>query len=313
MQSGNSVTAPIESAIARTKEILFQPFNAEKWFVLGFCVFLANLAEGGGFSTGNVFRQGSSPDAQTFQKMGAWLSGHLILVLGLGLLLLLLSITLVAIFQWLSSRGHFMFLDCVVQDRARITEPWRRFKKLGDDLFCFRFLLGLAWLGSFIIVGLMAWLIARPDITARHFGGLALSAVLVGSGLLVLTSLAFALVRVLLIDFVVPIMYRLDLRTVAAFALFRREILPGHMGAIALFYLIKLALGIAAAVIILAGTCLTCCIAGLPYLSSVFFLPVFVFFRCYSLFMLEQFDNDWNLASKVDTPDSEPGSNAPSR
>ncbi len=300
-----SVTAPIESAIERTRKIPFQPFNAEKWFVLGFCVFLANLASGGGggFRGGNAFRQAAQPDGQAFQKIGDWISSHLTLVIGIGLLFFLLIVALVALFQWLSSRGQFMFLDGVAQDRARVTEPWRRFRELGNNLFFFRFLLGLAWMGGFAIIGLMAWLIAKPDIAAGHFGGLALTAVILAGVFLVISALALAVLALLLMDFVVPIMYHRNLKTIEAFSIFRQEILPGHVGIFVLFYLMKLALGIAAAVIIVAGTCLTCCIAGLPYLSSVFFLPVFVFFRCYSLLFLEQFGNEWRLISRTDAPE----------
>lgn len=307
-----SVTAPIELAIGRTRKILFQPFSAEKWFVLGFCAFLANLTGGGGggYRGGNLVQK-SPANREAFQQVGDWISGHLMLVAGIGLLVLALVLALVALFQWLGSRGQFMFLDGVAQNRARVTEPWRRFRELGNSLFLFRFLLGLAWMGSFLIIGLMAWLIARPDIAARHFGGLALSALLVGGGLLLLTSLAFALAELLLLDFIVPIMYRLEVKTIEAISVFRQEILPGHTGAFVLFYLMKIALGLAAAVVIFAGTCLTCCIAGLPYLSSVAFLPIFVFFRCYSLCFLEQFGEEWRLMGSLDAPEIERGSSAP--
>ncbi len=36
-----SVTNPISAALDRTKRILFKPFDIGKWFVLGFCAFLA--------------------------------------------------------------------------------------------------------------------------------------------------------------------------------------------------------------------------------------------------------------------------------
>ena len=43
-----SVIDPINPAFARTKRILFQPFDFGKWLRLGFCAFLMGLAEGGG-------------------------------------------------------------------------------------------------------------------------------------------------------------------------------------------------------------------------------------------------------------------------
>jgi len=45
----------------------------------------------------------------------------------------------------------------------------------------------------------------------------------------------------------------------------------------------------------LLGCCLTCCVALLPYVSSVVFLPVHVFFRSYSLCFLEQFGEEWRI------------------
>lgn len=296
-----SVTVPIEPAFQRTQKILFQPFNVEKWFVLGFSAFLANLAGGGGggFRGMNVFRPGAQLGSQGLPKISDWYSGHLVLVVGAGLFILLLIIAFVALFQWLGSRGQFMFLDGVVHDRAQVAEPWKHFRELGNDLFLFQFLLGLAWLGSFVIIGVMVWLIVSPDLTAAHFGWHALTGAILGGGLLLIATLGMAVVVLLLTDFVVPIMYHRTLKTVEAFSVFWNEILPGHIGTFVLFYLMKLVLGIAAAVIIFAGTCLTCCIAGLPYLSSVFFLPIFVFFRCYTLSFLEQFGDAWHLMDRV--------------
>ena len=54
-------------------------------------------------------------------------------------------------------------------------------------------------------------------------------------------------------------------------------------------------LWIPALLLILLGCCFTCCVALLPYLSSVAFLPIFVFFRCYSLGFLAQFGEEWRI------------------
>src|SRR6188768_1111778 len=40
----------ISKAVERSKQLLFQPLKAEKWFALGFTVFLAQCGEGGGSS-----------------------------------------------------------------------------------------------------------------------------------------------------------------------------------------------------------------------------------------------------------------------
>jgi hypothetical protein len=43
----------------------------------------------------------------------------------------------------------------------------------------------------------------------------------------------------------------------------------------------------ATGMIMVLGTLFTCCLAGLPYVSSVVFLPIFVFRRAYSLYVLQ--------------------------
>ena len=90
-------------------------------------------------------------------------------------------------------------------------------------------------------------------------------------------------------------MYRRHLGTTDAWALLRRELLPGNGWRFVGFYLMNILLWIPAILLILLGCCLTCCMALLPYLSSVAFLPIFVFFRCYSLGFLAQFGEDWRI------------------
>jgi hypothetical protein len=46
-QTGISVIDPISPAIDRVKLILFQPFDLAKWFVIGFCAWLAYLGQRG--------------------------------------------------------------------------------------------------------------------------------------------------------------------------------------------------------------------------------------------------------------------------
>ena len=49
-----SVIEPINPAVERVKDVLFRPFDFGRWFVIGFCAWLAYLAEGG---TGNSTRR----------------------------------------------------------------------------------------------------------------------------------------------------------------------------------------------------------------------------------------------------------------
>jgi len=45
-----SVTLPVGPAIENVKRLLFRPFDLSKWFVIGFCAWLAYLGQRGGFN-----------------------------------------------------------------------------------------------------------------------------------------------------------------------------------------------------------------------------------------------------------------------
>ena len=52
---------------------------------------------------------------------------------------------------------------------------------------------------------------------------------------------------------------------------------------------------VAALILVMFLSCLTCCVAGLPYVGSVVFLPIYVFFRGYSLYFLAQCGEEWKM------------------
>ena len=289
-----SITDPIQPAYAYMRRLLFEPFSAKKWFLLGFAAFLAHLADGGSFNfNSNPFNR--SRGGLDFEGALSWVTEHLPLVITLAVLAFIFILALSVLFQWLSSRGQFMFLDSVATDRIEIAEPWARFRGLGNQLFAFRLKLMLVGWGAFFIIGGLGVGIALPDIHARHFGMASILALVVAGGLLCLALLALVLVAMLLRDFVVPVMYRRNIGTAAAWSVLRKELLRGRAWIFVGFYLMNLLLGVVAALLMLLGCCLTCCLAVLPYLSSVVFLPIHVFFRCYSLKFLEQLGDEWRI------------------
>jgi len=291
-----SITDPIQPAIAHARRILFQPFSARKWFVLGFSAFLAHLGGGGSYNfNGNPFDHSASSGGPDFRPVTTWISEHLPLVIALAILFFLILLALSVLFQWLSSRGQFMFLDGVARNQADIAEPWTRLGRLGNQLFGFRFKLLLAGFALLFICGGLGALIALPDIQAHRFGATAITGLVVGGGCLLLGLLAILIISALLHDFVVPIMYHRLVGVTAAWATLRQELLPGNGWRFMGYYLMSFLLGIAAALLMLLGCCLTCCIAMLPYINSVVFLPLFVFFRCYSLEFLAQFGEEWRI------------------
>src|SRR6185312_9515828 len=72
-----SATEPIHRAITWTEQVLFKPFGIGKWFVLGFCAFLAQLGQGGyNFRGGDAFRQSDAKANNAFADIVAWMSAH---------------------------------------------------------------------------------------------------------------------------------------------------------------------------------------------------------------------------------------------
>jgi hypothetical protein len=289
-----SVTDPIERAIDRTKWILFQPFDAGKWFALGFCAFLAHLGSGGGFNAYNPAGRLHDRSA-SFQSIAdtaqEWITAHLLLV---GILVATL-VVLGILAAWLQARGQFMFLDGVARNRSEVAAPWREFAQEGNRLFGFTLLYGLAVLvGIGLILGL-GFAVALPDIRAEQFGGRAALALAIGLPLLLVFVLASAAVTILLRDFVVPAMYRRRIGVMEAWSTVRHEVLAGRLGTIILYFLMKMALAMGIGILAFLAICLTCCCAALPYLGTVILLPLFVFNRSYPLCFLEQLGRDWQF------------------
>ena len=292
-----SVTDPIGRAFDWMKVVLFQPFDIGKWFILGFCSFLAYLGEGGFRFSFNqrMGGRGGVNFGQMLRDVTQWVEAHVAVIVVLMMVGLTLVVVFGALFAWLSSRGKFMFLDGVVRNRGAVTEPWRRFREAGNRLFVFRLVVMLIGMAVGLLVAVVCLSVAWPEMGAGQPGWMVLTAVLIAVGTMLPFGLGMWILKALLADFVVPIMYCRDVTAAEGLGVLWREMLRGHVGSFILFYLLKIVLGLAAAVVIVLGMCVTCCVAALPYLSSVVFLPVSVFFRSYSLYFLEQFGPEWRL------------------
>src|SRR5205085_7585668 len=136
------ILAPLNQAIELTRNILFRPFNLEKWFIIGFAAFLSHLAGGGG---------GGSFNPWGFRNRNRWWNlhhttdafggqiepGHLWLAIGLGLVAFAVILAVVLVLLWIGCRGRFIFVDCIVQNRGAITAPWHEFRPVANNYFGF--------------------------------------------------------------------------------------------------------------------------------------------------------------------------------
>ena len=332
-----SVTDPIGRAIARSKFMTFQPFTIAKWFTLGFVVFLAALDEGGGGNAdfrnipmpggrggGTVvlppptrpstttstsrpvgWNYGNSSssdedfeDFEDFDKIGKWMSNHvgLLILIAIGGAIVVLAVWLLIL--WINSRAKFMLLDAIANDTWKVVEPWKRFAPLGNNLFRFRAALAAISLGILLLIGLVAYLVALPDIRSRTFGGASLGAMLLGILILFPLMITIALIDWATKVFITQIMFATGQNTVEAWHEFRQDVLPGNRWRFFLFLLMQGLLGIVVAIAQGILGCVTCCIGALPYLSSVIALPLLIFSRAYPIYFLQQFSPRYQIITE---------------
>lgn len=298
-----SVVDPISPALKRVKVILFAPFDLGKWFIIGFCAFLSSCGEsGGGGNGGGNFGNGKSMQGQDFQQgwesIKHYIQDNLNWLIPVVILVFLVGIALWLLVLWLNSRGKFMFLDCVAKNRAEIKSSWEQFAAHARSLFLFRIVLGLA---AFVIiapilVGSIILLLSGIFVQEPNVERIvpAVLGILVAIGI----GLVFGVIKKLLQDFVVPIMYRRTSSVTEAwheFAALASENRLRFVGYILFSVLISMVIGTGILLLGLVTCCTAFCLMAIPYIGTVLLLPVFVFQRAYSLYYFEQYGPDYTL------------------
>ncbi|MGB7746777.1 MAG: hypothetical protein WBN75_05750 [Verrucomicrobiia bacterium] len=296
-----NVVEPISPALERVKGMLFRPFDLGKWFVIGFCAWLACLGESGGSGfhvPGGSGRSGGGENFRhEFEHAKDYILNNLGWIVPLAAVVVVVGLGLWLLFLWLNSRGKFMFLHCVALDKAEVAKPWSQFAIEGNSLFLFRLGLGLfGWVLTLPLVVIIAVMIFRmvqhgePDV-GGIFGA-------VGLGLVLITvAVVFAIIHKFTTDFVVPIMFLRRTRCLTAW----KELwtlLSFHAGQFILYLLFSIVLAMAIGMMVVMAmivTCCFCCMMLLPYVGTVVVLPVLVFKRSYSLYFLAQFGREYDV------------------
>jgi len=307
-----SVIDPVTPAIDRVKLILFRPFDLGKWFVIGFCAWLAYLGTGGGGSPGGGGGGGprytvprKQPEAQEqikefVESARYYVSDNIGWIVPVAVAVVTLIILIGLLMAWLNSRGRFMFLHCVATNNAQVSVPWHKFKQQGNSLFLFRIVLGII---SFVVV--VAPIIGIVVLVVMMISGSAPGIVAV-PGFIILGLTIFALsillflVKKFTFDFVVPIMF---LRMTGCMAGWREfmTILSANKLRFTLYLLfqivIKIVIGVMIGIGFCIGLCFCCasCLLFIPYIGTVILLPVLVFTRAYSLCYLQQYGPEFDV------------------
>lgn len=297
----------VSRALNWTGRILFKPVNPASWLALAVCAFLAGLADGtpsafqvvsddnalfGGDECGAGGSLGRLPligwELPTWNELleglavmvaTAWVVAAILAVLlALGLLL-----------AWLSARGELMFLDGVVRGEGHVFEPWTRLRRQANALFGARVVLVLSLFAVLmtVVISMAVSVASEQRISIPH----------VTLSILVLALVVFAAVIVdkLLADFVVPALYLRDRGILDAAGVVWRELLVPHAPQVILYYVLRILIYAIAVAVMMLVTCMTCCIAAIPFVGTVIFLPIHVFFRAYSAFLFDQLGGSYRL------------------
>ncbi len=291
-----SVIDPIEPAIGKVREILFSPFDLGKWFVIGFCAWLANLGQGGfnfNFPFDKLHHQENVP-----VRIHDFVMNNLPLVIIAGSIAVIIVIAVLLVLFWLGSRGKFMFLHCVAQNKDEVKNPWRSCRPQANSLFLFQLVVGVA---SFVCVIFCVAAVVAVVIAIKMYGIKMLVFVPLLVFLIAVFILLFIIIALVLkftVDFVVPIMYLHRCTCLQGWRQFL-QILSHNKGRFLLYILFQIVIAIAAGMIVTALICLTCCCAccflAIPYIGTVLLLPLLIFQRAYSLVYLRQFGNQFDV------------------
>jgi hypothetical protein len=293
---------PFTNAWKRMVNALFHPFDLSKWFVVGFSAFLAGLVDGphGNFTT-NLDTDNYWNDYYDFYDFPSqawnWLTTHpgWFFLIILGVFFLILFIILIT---WLSSRGEFIFLDNVVQNKAEITKPWKKYRKESNSLFIWRLFFGLFCFLAFV-TSIVAFYLLTYDIFGKNYNYVIpwLPIILISfSALLFLVTTLY--ISMFVDNFIVPLMYKNRVNILAGWRLF----LPLLLRKFGYFLLYGIVLFVAYIIIIflvILISVFTCCIGFLiliiPYINSVALLPVSYTLRSFSVEFLEQFGEEYKI------------------
>ena len=294
---------PLGRAWERMKHILWRPFDLAKWLVLGFSCWLAGLADGAGGGWKWIVDENDFPARHTayrgrgsFDEIGEaliWLPLVFIIIMAVAAILLLIL--------WISSRAKVIYLDNIVHNRAQIVEPWHRLRDLGNSLFLWR--LGFVVACGLVVLVLLLIFFA-PAATfsfSEALSGLSYAAMVFVIIIMICFGFVAAFIALMLEAFVIPIMYKFDLKATEAWSYFLPW-LRSRPWQFVLYALFVLALIFVFVCLFALACALTCCIVALPYVGTVILLPFYVTYRILSLEFLAQFDPNFDVFTPLELP-----------
>ena len=312
-----SVLDPIGPAIERVKTVLFRPFDIRRWLIIGFCAWLAQLGQGGNGGGGGGdgdggfdFRTAREEIRRGAEEAWFYAAANLSWLIPVVLTALVLIVAIGLLVLWLSSRGRFMFLDCVAQNKAEVVNPWHRFSRHANSLFLFRLGLAIVTFAVALVFVLLGGLVAFLADTGLGFNVVSIMGMVCCGVFFVATLIVSWVAAKFTKDFAVPIMYLKTHSAVKAWHVLL-DVISVNMGRFFIYIVFQAIIAAAILGMMVAAMCLTCCCAAclfaLPYIGTVVLLPIHVFGRSYSLYYLAQYGPEFDVfPPDVAVPTAEP-------
>ncbi len=307
-------------AYNKMKHILFKPFSFEKWLILAFCVWLVNMFEGYGQNFGfynnmkadnvsnikNVDIQTeissfiNNANAFTESKLGI----SLVTLAIISLVIITIISIVIFILLWLKARFNFVLIDNLKYNAQKIQEPWQAYKEVGNSSFWWN----VGFQAVLFAIGGILFLIFFLGFfyyTVTGSGDLnynLIITILIMTPFIIIFTLAYLVIIIFFYHFVIPIMYKMQIKSIPAWREFNKlfKASPAsfikYLFILFLYYLLSVLI---VTLVIICTCCLLGCLFSLPvvggYIASLVLLPIYIFFRLFSIEFLAQFGNEYDL------------------
>jgi hypothetical protein len=194
--------------------------------------------------------------------------------------------------QWLWTRGEFILIDGVAQDRAAFVDQWREAAPQSNALMVFRVVMGLIQSGilavalgvmSWHLVGVLLWSVPiNPLLIAGVCGGWMVLATAIG--------LPVGVVEVML----AKVMYARRCSVTEGLAT-TVSLIQRDLGSFVVFLIARIVLAIAVFVATMWIALLVCFLSWIPYLSTLVILPLIVIRVAFDLHFIAGYGGEFAM------------------
>ncbi len=266
------------------------PFSFVGWVTLGFVSLLESCGSGSSGGVQNRFPSGSGSyedPTQLVEGALAWIASHMILFVSVLMGVMLLSLVI----MWVRSRTIFVYIDDVATGRFDIVRPWSEHSGHADSFFFLSLIVqGASFILMVLILGLSGFFVLWARANEWGGGSIALGVIPLVF-LFVLSLLVAAILGMVLRDFVAPLQLSRDIGAKDASSVFL-SMLAERPGLLIGYAILKFVVSIGVGIVVLIGSCLTCCIGALPLVNQTLFQPIYYAERAWSLKLLAQMGDD---------------------